>query len=143
MELVLASMQQRGFLYRARGADEDSLGLSAHEFVDFVMVLSVYRWRAIQSLKELGMEEAVARTLKRVSEHAMRHKAVGGTGNVGEIQGGPQTSKSLEEQRKRREEVVKAVEKEDLEFLEKKEVGMSLFERLKLQHKFKLKDSKQ
>ena len=70
VEIFYAVLKHKNFLYYERSLKDESIGLSIYEFIDFTILLGIYRWRTTNEFHDIPATEAISKTLERVLTYA-------------------------------------------------------------------------
>jgi len=104
------------------------------------MILCIYNWRNFLAQQDLNVIDASKRTLEKIKFISMKYRLVDFSNSVSELNSRSQSPVTKKSNRFDNFQINS--EKADKEFILRNEASMSLFERLKLQHKLKVKTEK-
>ena len=141
VELFCASKSNTEFILSELFLHEDSMGLSAYEFINFTIMLGIFWWRVSFSLMDMPVEQAVRTTLEKIKAMSIKLKIVLSSNPSSEPNSVPSSPTNNTNFKERLEHMKDNINKADNDFQRKEETSLSLFDRLKLQHFSKLKEN--
>ena len=139
VELFCSSKANTEFIMSELFLNEDSIGLSAYEFINFTIMLGIFCWRVSFSLMDMTAVDAVRTTLEKIKSTSIKLKIIISSDLNIEQNSVPNSPTNNESYKERRDRMKDNLEKADNDFMQKEETSLSLFERLKLQHFTNLK----